>query len=793
MSTSTLAFHMIGKQRTIRRSQLIVFAKNALFVITAFLLTRVSIPQGMLPFGFGFFISALGLGTNKLLIGSTVLCSMAFSDNIDYVFLTSVSVVVASIFYKFYFSKSVEVKTISIAILGFFSVLIPGLLNTYFEGFLMYDVVQLFFRSLLVFSLVFIFRMALITIENTSVDKFIGNEEMISIAITAILAIAGLGTVTMFDLSVRNVFCIVLTMTLSYACGSGVGTAVGITCGLMINLTSGGIMSMHIASYAICGLLGGVLRGMGKVGAGLGFIGGYAIFCMNLAGVHDVFVYFKEVALAITIFALFPENFFAIIESMISKEVRSLDKKTYSTRIREITIDRLDKFSKTFRDLSKTFKDASETLFGGAKQETENYIREVIEKICNDCSCCDTQQEKDNFIAQSVTADVVLKLEENGVVSKNDMPLEFLHKCKHINEFIHEVNHAFELLKVNILWRGKMGENRGAVSQQLEGISNVISGLAQEIGMDIRFKRDVEDKLFIDLKNRGIEVKEVIVLENRWSNFEVSILHCGCGGERVCVDDIEKSASVILGKKMVKEDMGCNRRHDKGICSIKLIEEQCFSITTGISKKAKHKYGVSGDSYTFSTNGNSKYFAALSDGMGSGESAARQSNSTIKLLEELMESGFDKDTAVKMINSILMIKSSEESFATIDLTAVDLLQGKVEFVKIGAPPTYIKRANGVETVKCASLPAGLLENIEVEPVSKNLTNGDFVIMMSDGIFDVFRNSTNESIRNYIENIDSLNPQEIADNLLEKALSLSEWEAQDDMTVICAKIWKKSGI
>jgi stage II sporulation protein E len=178
--------------------------------------------------------------------------------------------------------------------------------------------------------------------------------------------------------------------------------------------------------------------------------------------------------------------------------------------------------------------------------------------------------------------------------------------------------------------------------------------------------------------------------------------------------------------------------------------------------------------------------------MGAGQKAFNQSNAAINLLEQFIETGFDKDTAIKLINSILVLKSDEDSFATIDLTAVDLYDGKVEFVKIGAVPTFIKKEEKVEVVKAVSLPAGILSNIETELICKKVDNGDFIIMMSDGVVDSFlkEEEGEQALVNYIDNIKSINPQEIADIVLNKALSNCGKRPLDDMTVMVAKIWNR---
>jgi len=98
----------------------------------------------------------------------------------------------------------------------------------------------------------------------------------------------------------------------------------------------------------------------------------------------------------------------------------------------------------------------------------------------------------------------------------------------------------------------------------------------------------------------------------------------------------------------------------------------------------------------------------------------------------------------------------------------------------------------VEVVKTVSLPAGILSDIDTELVSKNADNGDFIIMVTDGIIDSFKleEGGEQNLIKFIEDIDSINPQGIADLILAEACSKCKDKPVDDMTVLVAKVWKR---
>ena len=184
----------------------------------------------------------------------------------------------------------------------------------------------------------------------------------------------------------------------------------------------------------------------------------------------------------------------------------------------------------------------------------------------------------------------------------------------------------------------------------------------------------------------------------------------------------------------------------------------------------------------------------LSDGMGSGEIARKQSESVITLIELFMESGLSFPAAVSMIDSLLETGVDKVMSATVDLAVFDLYQGVASFMKLGAVPSVIKKKDKVETVVIASLPMGFVQGAENEyqTVARNLAAGDYVILLSDGVVEAFReaNYTDIEFYAYIESIKAANPQNIADLIIEKAMELSDDTPKDDMTVIVSKIWQK---
>jgi len=158
------------------------------------------------------------------------------------------------------------------------------------------------------------------------------------------------------------------------------------------------------------------------------------------------------------------------------------------------------------------------------------------------------------------------------------------------------------------------------------------------------------------------------------------------------------------------------------------------------------------------------------------------------MLERLLSTGFDKDTSIDLINSTIL-NTNEDIFATLDIAIVDLYKGNIEFIKNGACPTYIKNKKKVQIIKSLSLPAGLLDKINLTTYDKEMEKDDYIIMCSDGILDSNIEFKNKELwlKYLLEDIETENTQKMADIILNEAIDNNYGIAKDDMSIIVCHI------
>lgn len=257
--------------------------------------------------------------------------------------------------------------------------------------------------------------------------------------------------------------------------------------------------------------------------------------------------------------------------------------------------------------------------------------------------------------------------------------------------------------------------------------------------------------------------------------------------EKISDEKIEKILSNIIKQKVKKDKINLLKEENVDT----YISEDKYNIKIGISKATKEKEIASGDSSVQIKLKDGKYLMAISDGMGSGENAKKSSKTALNMLEKLLSSGFDKENSLKLINSTLSLNAKDDMYATLDVLVLDLYNGNLEFIKNGACPTFIKEGKETQIIKALSLPAGILDNIDLNIYDKDIDKNEIIVMCSDGVVDSNNEYKNKElwVKDFIDKIETTNPQKIADLLLLEAIDNNYGVAKDDMTIIVMKIEK----
>lgn len=217
----------------------LTFSKtNILMFLASFLLGRVSLFQGTMPFGIAFFAAASTKTFNKILMAMAVLAGMITGGAVEEVFTAFVFIGIFSLLNKIL--KNIKLKEdYKIAIIGLISALIPQIYMVYLKGLLLYDLLMAIFYSGLIFSLIFIFRSSGLLSHDVKKNTY-SNEEIISIAVLAALLLSSVSDINFMGFTLTNILGILSILIFSTRLGPGVGAAVGVIVGLVVSMSNPG-------------------------------------------------------------------------------------------------------------------------------------------------------------------------------------------------------------------------------------------------------------------------------------------------------------------------------------------------------------------------------------------------------------------------------------------------------------------------------------------------------------------------------------------------------------------------
>ena len=209
----------------------------------------------------------------------------------------------------------------------------------------------------------------------------------------------------------------------------------------------------------------------------------------------------------------------------------------------------------------------------------------------------------------------------------------------------------------------------------------------------------------------------------------------------------------------------------------RLFEKPAYSLEVCTASRRADGSEESGDTFTVFSDGTGIGYVVLSDGMGSGKEAAFESGLAAGLFRRLITCGIGHEAAVKIINSVMLTKSSEETFATLDILRIDLDTCGMTVIKSGSAPTLIRHGGSVIKIAAKTFPVGMYERSEAYIADCGFSEGDIAIMFSDGV------SENEYL--FVKELlmGGSDLKSIVDEICSKSRRFDPADRSDDVTVI----------
>lgn len=411
------------------------------------------------------------------------------------------------------------------------------------------------------------------------------------------------------------------------------------------------------------------------------------------------------------------------------------------------------------------------SMLMGRKYEKKSRDDEIYKKICEDCFRKSVCWEKEN----GKTEEGFVKLEKSHELSAERFPKE-LEYCLHKKELTEEYKKQQCNRMTEQLLDLRVEDSRKLLNEQI----GIMSGITETAGerLEIRYSEPISRKIRGKLESFGFNPYEVIAYYNASNRLIIELYFSDSEDRRNCVRicdivsdsmriHLEYSETVNLGKEF----------------RLRLYEPTEYSIDVYGASVCAEGCSDNGDASLVFDDGTGISYVLLSDGMGSGRRAAVESNMVVRMFRSLITGGADYITAVRIINSVMLTKSQDEIFATLDAARIDLDNCGLTMIKSGAAATLIRHRGSVMKITSSSFPIGIYEQTETFSKEYEIEEGDIVMMFSDGI--------DEGEYRYIKELllggDDL--KHMVDEICTKAELFRPTVHKDDVTVIGIKISK----
>ncbi|MGE5380804.1 MAG: SpoIIE family protein phosphatase, partial [Methylocystaceae bacterium] len=616
--------------------------------------------------------------------------------------------------------------------------------------------------------------------EKKSIQEY-SYEEMTALAILVVGLLMGMLEIDFYGVTLVGLLSRFTILASALVWGAAGATVVGVFTGA-IPAIANTMFPQTLAAYALTGLLAGLFRYFGRLGVFMGFLAGNLLFTFFIPSTQYNFAALWETALAGGLFFLLPASVrpTPAVTSLggITRESGASEIKQY---MQQVAGDRLSRLARVFDEMSATFApEISEPASG--EEEVKAIFEQTAAGFCASCSLHSTCWDREFYRTYRDLMALISQVGEKGDLPFSEVDETLKQRCVKPRELVTTVSCLVNNLKLNHRWERVVEESRGMVASQLKGVSEVMQGLAHGLKVPAEIDDEVREKLLIGCRQHFLPVKDVVPI-NLGGHCYLHVMGQACSTGSRCRDEVAPAMGSLMGRNYEVTDRVCPRPA-RGSCQFTLAPFFTYRIETGVAQTARTT--ICGDSFTVATLKSGEEMVLIADGMGSGRQAARESRLAVRMLEELLSSGFDDERAINSVNSVLHLRSRGERFVTLDLALIKLENAQADMIKVCAAPTFLKRGASVNVISSPALPAGVFEDIELSRQTLLLQAGDVLVMVSDGLLETGTPASNW-LPAFLSVIDEEDPQKLADLIMRKALERVRGQVRDDMTVLCSRI------
>lgn len=656
--------------------------------------------------------------------------------------------------------------------------LLTGLAMGTVDGFSSDFIVMNLTEALLAAGAAYFFTRAVQTVSGSRGLSTLNQQELACLVLAAGIVILSLAGVTVGSISIGRVLAVLAILFCARYGGVAGGGVAGIAAGIVFSLSAPGVSYLS-GAYAFGGLMAGLFSPVGKIGTAAAFILSNGIISLQAGDGAMVIAGLYEVMAATLIFIVLPRdagNRLSLLFAQRSDQPRT-------DGLRRSVMMRLDFASKALSDVSDTVDTVSKKLRDLCAPDINGVYSRAIDDTCRRCGLKVFCWEKEYNNTMSAFNDVTSSLRRKGAVEIEDFPPPFARRCSRIGEMTDTVNRYYGEFMTREAAERRISEVRAVVADQFSGMSEILADMVSELEVYDKFDFASAERVTAALRASGILPVEVSCRIDRWGRMTVEI--------EAAEVDLSR-----IGKPSVLREISraCDRAFESpcisaapDCCRLLMSEKAAYRTEVGAAQHACDQGQLCGDHYDVFADGRGRMVVIISDGMGTGGRAAVDGAMAAGIMGKLIKAGLGFDCALRIVNSALVVKSGDESLATLDVATVDLFSGQAEFRKAGAPLTLMRRRGRVVRVDAPSLPAGILSEIHFSTESAQLEEGDWLLLVSDGAVA----AGDDWLCDLLGDYEGEDAQKLAELVIKEARERRRDGHDDDITAVAVRLERQS--
>lgn len=748
-----------------------------LWFILGLIMPRASVYGGLVPFGVSFAAAVPGAGALGVYIASTIgyLLPGGAAQPLRYI---AAIAAVAGIKWSLSGVKAASRHPIFAPLIAFLSVECTGFALTAVNGLDLYSGLLVAAEGLLAGGAAYFFATSIRMLSGDITGHgVLTAQEQASVVMTGAVILAAVSGFSFSGIAPGRILAAVIILLLARSGKEQAGAIAGIVLGLAMAMPGSDHMYLA-AAFAFGGLMAGIFSRFGRFASAGAFIVANLIVTMITGTDTVVIISIYEVMAASILFVVLPTSIDRHINRFFvhARDIPAVE------GLRRSVVMRLDYASGAMNEVAQTVDAVSHKLAGLSAPDLGSVYSNVSEDVCRSCGLrlyCWGNNYPDTMSSLNELTPV---LRQKGQVVRQDVPTRFAKHCSRLDDVLNKINAGYiEYAVREGAWR-RLTEIRSVVTDQFSGMSEMLGELAADFSKAEQVDAEAAARVISICEEFGLKVEDAVCLIGRRGRMTVEVLASDVGVKL----NREKWQAAVAD--------ACGREFDHPVVTrlgesvkIALAEKTKYAVLVGSAQLQCRGERLCGDAYETFEDGTGRWFAVLSDGMGSGGRAAVDGAMASGLTSRMIKAGFGYDGILRMVNSALMVKSGDESLATLDIAEIDLFSGHLECRKAGSSPTLLCSKGRVSRIDRTALPVGILRDIKAEVSEDTLVDGDILVMFSDGALTGGVEQAEDQLREFDAKDGDI--RKLAEDMAASARK-KQGEHEDDVTVLVMRIEKK---